>query len=74
MDIADLNHLRASPWSWPVMDVALKLAIIYPLFLLLAQWTVTGADTGVGAATVIPASDIVWARYALFCHIAMLLI
>ncbi|WP_299868860.1 hypothetical protein [uncultured Roseobacter sp.] len=69
VDSPDLNRLKASPWSWPVMDVALKLAIIYPMFFILAQWTFSGENTGIGEATVIPGYSHGWPvpiRYVTF--------
>ncbi|WP_316861570.1 hypothetical protein [uncultured Cohaesibacter sp.] len=41
-------RLRRDAFSWPVMDVALKLAIIYPLYFLLLQWAITNEPTGIG--------------------------
>ena len=64
VDAADQKRLQGSAWSWPVMDTALKLAIIYPLWLLLLQWAVTGNDTGIAGATVIGAAANPWLRLA----------
>lgn len=55
------------------MDAALKLAVIYPLFLLLGQWWWTGTDTGIGPAIILQAFDGFWWRSALFCPLALLL-
>ena len=74
MDPADLTRLQNSTTSWPVMDTALKLAVIYPLFMLLAQWWWTGADTGIGAVTVLTAYDNFLLRSALFCPLALALV
>ncbi len=73
-DAADLARLQNSTMSWPVMDAALKLAVMYPLFLMLAQWWWTGADTGIGAVTVLSANDTFWIRSALFCPLVLTLL
>lgn len=41
-DKVDLNLLRNNTFSWPVLDLALKLAVIYTLYFILAQWAVSG--------------------------------
>jgi hypothetical protein len=59
------DGLRRRPFSWPVADTALKLAVIYPLLALLIQWTWTGDPTGVAGVPILPgAVDAIW-RYAL---------
>ncbi|GIT89804.1 hypothetical protein JANAI62_07110 [Jannaschia pagri] len=55
-DGAQVKALMKDPFSWPVGNVALKLAIIYPLLALLLQWAVTNADTGVGGQTILAGS------------------
>jgi hypothetical protein len=59
-DPDDLKRLQASTLSWPVMDAALKIAVIYPLLLLLIQWGITGQDTGIGAVTILTEEQRVW--------------
>ncbi|MEP3329302.1 hypothetical protein [Sedimentitalea sp.] len=71
-DLDDLKHLQASTFSWPVMDAALKIAVIYPLLMLLCQWGITGRDTGIGAVTILFAEDRAWLRAALVCPVAAL--
>lgn len=73
-DTNDLNRLRKSPWSWPTMDAAMKLAIIYPLFLLLAQWAVTGQDTGIGSLVLLVAEPETLWRYATIGTLALYIV
>ena len=61
-DPKDLARLQKSTFSWPVLDAAWKLAVMYPLVLLLVQWGITGADTGIGAAPILGAEERVWLR------------
>lgn len=63
-DLDDLGRLQASTLSWPVMDAALKVAVIYPLLLILIQWGITGEDTGIGTFTVLFAEQNLWIRAA----------
>ncbi|MFM7443448.1 MAG: hypothetical protein ACKO2N_05975, partial [Tabrizicola sp.] len=64
-DAADLARLRKNPWSWPVYDAALKLAVFYPTFLALAQWTWSGYATGLPALVLFPYEDRTWLRAAI---------
>jgi hypothetical protein len=73
-DPEDLMRLQSSTFSWPVMDAALKVAVIYPLLLLLIQWGLSGADTGIVAVTILAAEDRPWLRAAVVCPIAALMI
>lgn len=74
IDDDDLNRLSANPWSWPVLGVAMKLAVIYPLLLLLLQWGVTGDDTGIGNTTILLEERRRWVRLTAFCVIAMMVV
>ncbi|MFK7870661.1 MAG: hypothetical protein AB8B58_15655 [Roseobacter sp.] len=74
VDTPDLIKICASPWSWPVMNAAMKLAVIYPLLLLLVQWAWTGVDTGIGSATILEAEARYWLRYGTIGWVALLLI
>ncbi len=56
------------------MDAALKVAMVYPLLLLLVQWGLSGADTGIGAVTILPAEDRPWWRAALVCPVVAFVI
>ncbi|MBL3567643.1 hypothetical protein JMM59_21955, partial [Rhodovulum sulfidophilum] len=49
VDLADAGRLQRNPWSWPVLDLALKLAVMYPLLLAFVQWGVTSRTTGIGS-------------------------
>lgn len=71
-DLNDLKRLQANTLSWPVMDAALKIAVIYPLFLLLLQWGITGVDTGIGTITALAAEDHGWKRAAMIGQISIL--
>ena len=73
-DTDDLRHLQANTLSWPVMEAALKLAIIYPFLLLLVQWAVSGQDTGIAGVTILPTEERTWVRAALVCPIILMLI
>ncbi|MFP3340832.1 hypothetical protein R0J91_22850, partial [Micrococcus sp. SIMBA_131] len=53
---------------------ALKIAVIYPLFLLLLQWGVTGADTGIGTVPVLDAEQSGWLRAAEIGPLAIFLV
>ena len=73
-DTADLKSLQRSAWSWPVLSFAMKLAVIYPLVLLMIQWGISGANTGIGAVTALPAEERWWVRLAATGPIVLLLI
>lgn len=73
-DTDDLRHLQTNTLSWPVMDAALKIAIIYPLLLLLSQWAVSGQDTGIAGVTILPTDERTWLRAVLLCPIVLMLI
>ena len=73
-DPDDLMRLQSSTFSWPVMDAALKIAIIYPLLLLLVQWGLGGAETGLGPVTILAAEERHWLRAALVCPLVALVI
>lgn len=73
-DMQDLKRLQASTLSWPVMDGALKIAVIYPLLLLLVQWGISGQDTGIGTVTILFSEERIWLRTALVCPVVALVI
>lgn len=56
-DHADLGRLRKNPWSWPVYDKALLVAVLYPVFFAFAQWTATGQATGIGSVMLFGAEE-----------------
>ncbi len=41
-------------WSWPLMDLTLRCALVYPLLTLIVSWAVTGADGRIGSFVVLP--------------------
>jgi hypothetical protein len=73
-DASDLQRLRRNPWSWPVYDAALKLAVAYPLLLVAAQWWVTGDATGLGAAILFPEEARIWLRPVLIGPVLMVVV
>jgi hypothetical protein len=73
-DQCDLQRLRANPWSWPVYDTALNLAVAYPIFLAMAQWTWNGAPTGLGPLTFLPEEPNGVLRTAIFYPIALAIV
>ena len=74
IDAADLRKLQRSTWSWPVMDAALKLAVIYPLLLLLLQWGWTGLETGIAGVPILEEEPRVWVRAGLISPLVFYLI
>ena len=48
--------------TWRLYDLALRLAVAYPLLLLIGQWVVTGAEGRVGSFVVLPEADFWWER------------
>ncbi|WP_373353769.1 hypothetical protein [Pseudoroseicyclus sp. CXY001] len=42
-DRADQARLIANPWSWPVLEFAVRVAVMYPILFVLAQHAATGA-------------------------------
>jgi hypothetical protein len=65
------GSLRRRPFSWPVADAALRLAIVYPLLALLIQWAWTGDATGVAGVPILPAGVDGWWRAALVCPLVL---
>ncbi|MEO1380306.1 MAG: hypothetical protein AAFU69_08130, partial [Pseudomonadota bacterium] len=57
--------MQADPWSWPVFDAALKIAVAYPLFLALSAWAMGGAAM-LADLTLIPDEGPRWLRYGTF--------
>ncbi len=66
--------LLKNPWSWPILNLALKLAVIYPLLFMLLQWGWTGDETGLAGAPLIEAEGRIWPRTVLISLIVMLLL
>ena len=71
-DVADLDRLRRNPWSRPVMDAALKVAIVYPIVLALLQ-AAAGGSSGLGGIPIIPPDTSPWIVAAALGVIAMLI-
>ncbi|MEP3846517.1 MAG: hypothetical protein ABJM43_14380 [Paracoccaceae bacterium] len=53
-DGPDKIRLAHNPWSWPIFDVAIKLAIFYPLFFALIQWTFLSRAINFGELSLLP--------------------
>jgi hypothetical protein len=47
-DAADLERLQRNPWSWPVMDAALRIAVIYPILFAMAGMMRAGLSPDLG--------------------------
>lgn len=44
------------PWSWPLFDFSLRLALAYPLLSLIVAWGWLGTDGRLGSFVVLPAA------------------
>ena len=53
------------PWSWPLMDVALRLALVYPLLSLILGWVIGGFDGRIGDFQITPQGR-AWERLSVF--------
>ena len=56
-DNASTPTLFRAALTWRLYDLALRLAVAYPLLLLVGQWVVTGAEGRVGSFVVLPEAD-----------------
>ncbi|RAP39399.1 hypothetical protein BYZ73_20745 [Rhodovulum viride] len=74
VDQADIERLQRNPWSWPVLDFALKLAVLYPLLLAFVQWGITGRTTGIGSLPLFLEEERDPLRYAAIGGIALMLV
>jgi hypothetical protein len=72
-DDADLIALSRNPWSWPVMDAALKIAILYPITLAIGQ-AAFGGGAGLGGFELVPPDAPRWIAAAAFCGIVLLMV
>ena len=54
-----------SAFGWSLFDVALRLAVAYPLLLLVVTWAITGAAGRIGELVVLPADPAVWVQLAM---------
>ena len=51
---ASLPAFFRAALTWRLYDVALLLAVAYPILLLVGQWVVTGTDMGIGSYVAVP--------------------
>lgn len=58
------------PWGWPLFDLTLRLAVAYPIVLLVVQWGVTGEPGRIGALEVLPGEVAPWFRWPIAAGIA----
>jgi len=56
-DAASLPAFLRAALTWRLYDVALLLAVAYPILFLVGQWVVTGAEGRVGSFVVLPETD-----------------
>lgn len=73
-DKADLQRLIRNPWSWPMLDMAIKIAVAYPTILALTHWTFAESAVGGGLAPLFDQSAPQTWRIALFGLVAVLLV
>lgn len=57
-------------WSWPLLDVSLRLAVAYPIVTLIVAWVLLGHDGKLGDLVVLPATDL-WLRATLLAALAL---
>lgn len=53
-DADDLARLERNPFSWPIHDLAMRMAIAYPLLFVVAQFLVTGEPVTMAAYPLVP--------------------
>lgn len=71
---AQAFRLARAGWSWPILDKALLLAVVYPFLALALYWILTGNTGQLGALVVFPEEPRLWPRAALFGALALLLL
>ena len=71
-DTASVPAFFRAALTWRLYDLALRLAVAYPLVLLVGQWVVTGAEGRVGSFVVLPAAEF-WPERAAVLLIVLLL-
>ena len=73
-DEPDRIALAADPWSWPVLDAALRIALVYPLFLALMQAALGAPGAPIGGYALIPEDTPRWLAAVATCVIAALIV
>ncbi|MEP3784017.1 hypothetical protein [Ascidiaceihabitans sp.] len=57
----DLNALKRSTWSWPVLEGALRLALLYPILFMISQWTIADEAVGIQNIAILPDNiSLIW--------------
>lgn len=59
------------PRDWRLYDWALRLAVLYPIALVVLIWVATGRAATIGAVAFLPTEDRLWPRLAAMCAIAV---
>lgn len=68
--VGTLSLLRSS-FTNRLLDRAMLLAVVYPLFLLLMHWGLTKRPGTLGGTEILPAVDAGWKGYVTLCGIAL---
>ncbi|MEM9436209.1 MAG: hypothetical protein AAGA15_04145 [Pseudomonadota bacterium] len=59
-------------WNYALVDRALLLAVVYPLFLMLASWVITGGEVRLGVTPVLDPPESALSRCFLLLPLAIL--
>lgn len=69
-DDAHVARLASTPWSWPLMDLALRIAIAYPVLFAALVWAL-GGDGTLGGYPFFPADPPIWVKPVTLALIAL---
>ncbi len=72
-DDAHVQRLARTPWSWPLIDLALRLAIAYPVLLATLVWALGGPDT-IGGFPFFPSDPPRWLKPATLVYLVFIMI
>lgn len=61
-------------FGWPLADLAMKLAVAYPLLLMASEWAFTGEAVRLGGLALLPDQPTAWTRMAVAALAAVLLL
>ena len=73
---ADRDHqmrLVSNPWSWPILDLASRVAVVYPILFASLTWALH-LPTELGGDRLFPTDTAAWIRWATIGVIAALTI